>query len=76
MAIIREVVNNPELILSAIAVHAVFAVFSKFMKQVIDSNFKGMVNLILTEILASFMFVSCIMEKVYFKVYLIEYFNE
>lgn len=65
MAIIRETVNNPELILSAIAVHAVFALFAKIMKQTIDSSFKksGMTNLILTEILASFMFVACIMEK-------------
>ena len=32
MAIIREVVNNPELILSAIAVHALFALFAKVSK--------------------------------------------
>lgn len=63
MAIIRETVNNPELILSAIAVHAVFAVFGKVMKQTIDAGFTGLTNLILTEILASFIFVACILEK-------------
>ena len=64
MAIIRETVNNPELILSAIAVHAVFAVFGKLMKQTIDASVNGLANLILTEMLASFIFVACVLEKV------------
>lgn len=60
---IREQVDNPELILSAVAVHAVFIIFSRFMKKVIDESTSGKLNLILTEIVASFMFICLIYEK-------------
>ena len=59
----RAHVENPELILSTIALHAVFVLFSKFMKKAIDNSTMGMLQVILTEILASFMFVACIFEK-------------
>jgi len=60
---IRSHVDNPELILSTIAFHAIAALFGKWMKKVIDGVASGPVNLVLCEILASFIFVSCIMEK-------------
>ena len=59
----RKHVDNPELILSTIALHAVFVLFSRYMKKAIDNSTKGMLNVVVTEILASFMFVACIFEK-------------
>ena len=59
----RAHVENPELILSTIALHAVFVLFAKFMKKAIDNSTMGMLQVILTEILASFIFVACIFEK-------------
>jgi len=60
---IRAHVDNPELILSTIAVHAIFVVFSRIAKKIIDSSMTGILNLVVTEILASFMFVACVFEK-------------
>ena len=89
----RSHVDNPELILSTIAFHAIAALFGKWfvflpifyqpfstfrhiflfyptmtqwyfrMKKVINGVASGPVNLVLCEILASFIFVTCIMEK-------------
>jgi len=60
---IRSHVKNPELILSTIALHAVFILFSRCMKKAIDNSTTGKLNVILHEIVASFMFVALIFEK-------------
>lgn len=63
MGLIRRHVDNPELILSCIALHAVLIMLGNVSKKIINQSSSGLLKIILTEIVSSFMFLCCICEK-------------
>merc|ERR1719223_813070 len=60
---IRDNVKHPELMVDYVAVISFLAVFATFSKKLISSNSSGLLRIILTEIVSSFMFICAVWEK-------------
>jgi len=63
MGLIRQHVNNPELILSCVALHSVLILLTNASSKIIKNSSSGLLQIILTEIVSSFMFICAIWEK-------------
>ncbi|CAG5104487.1 Oidioi.mRNA.OKI2018_I69.chr1.g1277.t2.cds [Oikopleura dioica] len=60
---IGDYVKHPELMVDYVAVVSLLAIFATFSKKIINANSSGLLRIVLTEIVSSFMFICAIWEK-------------